>query len=200
MDDINILRRQMDSLKESLRESRIANRRLLVSVMKQKSSWLDKLVKSEFIITPIATLLFLAMCLMFDMSVWVALSFFVLSLADSLIDLKTVRIPSRYFGSNLIELRGILVRQKKQRLIQLAVELPLLIAWICWFIIEYCSHLGIYPDESATTPGSPLFNLIVTNLAIALVLGTLIIYYIYRRIERTNDAILSDIEELDTNE
>lgn len=195
MDQLEILHRQMDSLKSSLAESRIVNRSMMVNIMKQKSSWLNNLVKTEFVLVPLSFIFFLLFCLFTGITVWVAVTYLVFAVADTYLDTKTVRVPACDFACDMVTLRRKLVRQKRLRFIQMAVSLPLAIAWGCWFAVECALHLtGMEKDMSY---GTPLFWFVAVNIAFVIVGSVVITCILYFKMQSVNNEIIAQIDLLE---
>lgn len=193
MDELNILREQMDALKKSLDNSRIVSRKLLLTVMKQKSGWLNHLVASEFIFIPLATLFFAGMAKAAGISIWFALAFFVFGMADAVTDILTVRIPQRDFVRlDLLSLRRKLLKQKKMRYLQMIIMLPLSLAWGAWFLHDYLNSLLVTADgESSGIPS--WFN--TTMIIVFIVAASVISLLLYRKMQRTNDSLIECIND-----
>lgn len=198
MDELNILREQLGALKKSLDQSQIVNRRLMITVMKQKSSWLDRLVKSELIIVPVSFLIILAVSQSLGITPWLAISFFILAAVDTVIDFRTIRISANDFYDDMVSLRRKLIEQKRQRFQQLAVSTPLSLIWMCWFLVEM-----VLPHHSAKDlldTSGPLFWVLLVEIIVCSALTIGIIVYIYRKMQRTNNELISSIDEYQSSD
>lgn len=198
MDELNILREQLGALKKSLDQSQIVNRRLMITVMKQKSSWLDRLVKSELIIVPVSFLIILAVSQSLGITPWLAISFFILAAIDTVIDFRTVRISANDFSDDMVSLRRKLIVQKRRRFQQLAVSTPLSLIWMCWFLAEM-----VLPHHSAKDlldTSGPLFWVLLVEIIVCCALTIGIIVYIYRKMQRTNNELIRSIDEYQSSD
>ncbi|MDE6341030.1 MAG: hypothetical protein K2K93_01810, partial [Muribaculaceae bacterium] len=92
MEELEIMRRQLASMKEQLRSQHIVNESLMRKVMKGKASWMNTLVKAEIICVPITWILLAAICAFYGISQWYASLFLIMSVIDTYIDWYTVRI------------------------------------------------------------------------------------------------------------
>lgn len=195
MDELDILRQQMNSLKKNLDKSRIVTRELLISVMKQKVSWINILVRSEFVIIPFAVLIFLGMSSSIGISVWIAITFGIFALVDSIIDLKTTLIPTKEItNSDMMALRHKLIRQKQMRKIQFMITVPLCILWLIWFWTDYWLSSGGY--TLSTMPRTHLVALVLSVVFFILVC-VIITVFLYWKMQRTNDTLIGHIDEYD---
>lgn len=184
----------MASMKRSLDESKIVNRKLMLSVMKQKSSWLNNFVLVEVISLPLLFLLILCECLVLDISVWFAIVCLVGSAIDVVADLKTTLVrPSDFSKLDMLSLRRKLMKQKRQRYIQLIVTLPLGMIWGAWFVYE-CVRSIIGADFVV---GGTLFWIDIALVGVVLVATIVVVMAIYRKIQSVNDDIITTIDESD---
>lgn len=180
----------MAELKRSLDKEQIVNDRLLRTVMRQKASWLNRFVISEFIIIPITFLIFAAICAYFHISQWFPATFLILGLLDAIADLRTFRISPKLFGTaTMIEVRKMLVRQKKERLIHTCIAAPLAIIWV----VLFCYAL-LYASDPLATDHTLNFAS-ATGGIIGAIIGAIVVIIIYRKAQHTNDSLIEDTEE-----
>ena len=195
MDELNAMREQMDSLKENLNKSNIISRRLMVAVMKQKASWVNNYVSANFIIVPLMLIFLIRVCRSTGITMWVMAAFALLAVADTIVDLKTVRIQ---LGSLLrlpvLEMRRLLVEQKKARLRHVMIDIPLYMAWGAWFLYEVYEHMGAFQIPIIGINITSLSGVIITGLiALGACLG--IIVWLFRKMQGVNDSIIKCAEE-----
>ena len=190
MDELDILKEEMAALKRSLDKEQIVNDRLLRTVMRQKASWLNKFVISEFIMLPILYLMFVGICAFFHVSQWYAFSLLVLSLIDVLVDIRTFRISPKVFSTcTMLEVRRLLVRQKKERFIHVCIALPLAIAWL---ILMLCAIANA--TDPLATDHMLNYSGVVGGI-IGGIIGGIVVMIIYRKAQKTNDFIINDIPQ-----
>ena len=196
MEELEMMRQQLNALKQQLNSQSIINRKLMEKIMKRKSSWLNKLVNIEIISIPFLCLIISAGCAIFGISQWFAVVYAVLCIADVITDWYTVRIPKYMFGTaSIIEFKKYLLRQKRYRFIQVAIMLPLSLIWISayvysMFVYGNLEYFNSHPHEAHIFG---LVNALIAN--IAGIIGVLVIYF---KMQRTNDALLSDINDLES--
>lgn len=192
MDELTVLRQQMDSIKKSLEESKIVNRKLMVTVMKQKSSWLNNYVMLEVIALPLLFLLLWGECVALGVPVWFSIVFIIGAVIDVIVDFKTTRIPPSDFARlDMLSLRRKLTRQKRQRYIQLIVSLPLALAWGAWFVYE-CNK-SIMGDEYID--GSMAFWINIGIVAVTVIACIVVVLAIYKKMNSVNDDIIGTIDD-----
>lgn len=180
----------MAELRRNLDKEQIVNDRLLRTVMRQKASWLNKFVTSEFIMLPILYLMFVGICAFFHVSQWFSFVLLILSALDVIGDLRTFRISPKVFSTcTMLEVRHLLVRQKKERFIHVCIALPLAIVWL----ILILSAIANASDPLATDHALNYAGVI--GGLIGGIIGGIVVMIIYRKAQRTNDFIINDIDD-----
>ncbi len=190
LQELEALKAEMAVLKQNLNKEQIINKDLLRTVMRQNSSWINKFIKFETIILIPTYLLFVLICYSFQVSQWYAFVFLVLAGIDNLVDYHTYRIPAKLFSTcTMVEIRNRLIRQKKERFIQLCISLP-----ACFIF------LGALGYEVAQINKSEVSNWLVNagGLAGGIVggiLGVTIALIVHFKAQRTNDLLLGEIHD-----
>ncbi len=190
MDQLDILKQEMAALKSALDKAQIVNDRLFRTVMRQRASWLNNFVTWEFILLPFLYLMFVGICAFFHVSQWYAFTFFILALLDALADIRTLRISPKIFStSTMLEVRRLLIKQKKERFIHVCIGLPLAIVWLI-LLLNAILHASqpMAPDHAINFAG-------VIGGLIGGLMGALIVLIIYRKAQRTNDTLISDLPD-----
>lgn len=194
MEELEIMREQMAALKSRLDTQKIVNADLMRKVMRGKASWINRFVKFELISVPITFLLFVGICYIYGISQWYSVSFLVLGGIDALLDLKTARISPKIFSEPILEMRRYLIKQKEQRFLQTCVMSAVCLIWVCLLLSAMLSSSaspfkGNDFMEGVQTGG-------ITGAIIGGIAGLIAVVVIYQKMQRTNDAILNDLKEL----
>lgn len=194
MDEFEIMRQQLAAMKRQLDTQKTVNRELMRKVMKSKTSWMNRLVKAEFFIIPVASLLIFAICQSYGISQWFTITFLVCGIIDALLDIRTVRIPSDIFSTySIINLKKFMARQKKERLIQTCISGAFCAIWIMLFFYSYITaDVSPLSDESAKHTG-------IVGGFIGLTVATIVIAIVYKKMQRTNDEILNEIGKFEND-
>lgn len=198
MEELEIMRRQLAEMKECLDTQKIVNDSLLRKVMKSDASWLNKYVIAQFILLPVVYLIFAGVSASLGISQWYAFIYLVLAMIDSTLDWRTVRIPPSLFSTrSLVDLRRRLIRQKRERFIQMCVMLPLAIVWVvAFFMAMYSATVSGKLDED-------MQFVAYGGLAGGIfggVVGFIVVVIIYRKMQGTNDSLLEDLNEFERGE
>lgn len=187
MDELKEMQMQMNALKDNLNKTAIVNHRLLKQVISYKMTSLNRIVWTEGIAFPFILLMLIGFCYALEINMWLVWTFAIMGTLDFLTDLRTLRIPVKELCSkSMMQIKDKLKRQKKERLFQNAIGLPLVIVWAVWFCLEIVKHFEM-PSE--------IRNAIIIALVILVVSAIGFAIWLLFRIERTADSMINEIDE-----
>ena len=190
MEELNILKEEMAALKRNLDKEQIVNDRLLRTVMRQKASWLNKFVIVEFILLPVLYLMFAGICAFFHVSQWYAIALLFFALIDVLVDMRTFRISPKVFSTcTMLEVRRMLIKQKKERFIHMCISFPLAIVWLVLMLSAIANASDPHATDHTLNFAGVIGGLIGGGI------GGIVVLIIYRKAQHTNDFIISDIPD-----
>lgn len=190
--ELEIMRSQMASFKKQLEQQEIINSRIMSESMKKKFSWIKKIIIGEIILIPIFLYLVFAAKYYFNLSWWSVVTFAILLLCDIWCDydinMRAIK-DSDYSRDNLIDTIEKLVKMKQRRDKQTAIMLTATIVMIIWLLIEIGFHLiAINADTGMWFRfyggGTGAF------------IGVAVAWWIYRKMQKTNDEMIKQIEEI----
>ena len=190
--ELEIMRSQMASFKKQLEQQEIINSRIMAESMKKKFSWIKRMIIGEIILTPILLYLVFAAKYYFDLSWWSVGTFAILLLCDIWCDydinMRAIK-DSDYSRDNLIDTIEKLVKMKQRRAKQTAIMLTATIVMSIWLLIEIGFHLiAINADTGMCFRfyggGTGAF------------IGVAVAWWIYRKMQKTNDEMIKQIEEI----
>ncbi|MDE6287689.1 MAG: hypothetical protein K2M00_02760, partial [Muribaculaceae bacterium] len=151
MEDLEIMREQLAAVKRRLDTQQIVNNKLMRKIMRHKAAWLNKFVTGEMIALPVVFILFAILCAGYGISIWYAIAFLIIAGIDTAVDRRTVRIPPHMFSdASIVELKKLLIRQKKERFIQTCVALPACVIWLVAFFIAAAANTNISVSDDFT--------------------------------------------------
>lgn len=192
MDELEKLRVEMDALKRNLDKQQIVNKDLMRTVMKQRASWLNNLVIGEIVLLPVLFIMFMAMCVGMHVSVWFAVALLVIGGIDTAFDWRTLRISPRLIStSSIMQLRRTLVKQKKQRFWQTVIGTVLAIIWLILFASAALHADGLAEEDHLINFGGAIAGVFGG------IFGGIAVVWIYKKAQKTNDDILSDLDEIE---
>ena len=190
--ELEIMRSQMASFKKQLEQQEIINSRIMAESMKKKFSWIKKIIIGEIILIPIFLYLVFAAKYYFNLSWWSVVTFVILLLCDIWCDydinMRAIK-DSDYSRDNLIDTIEKLVKMKQRRAKQTAIMLTATIVMSIWLLIEIGFHLiAINADTGMWFRfyggGTGAF------------IGVAVAWWIYRKMQKTNDEMIKQIEEI----
>lgn len=185
------MRQQLAILNKKLDSQEIVNDRLMREAMKNKMSWIRKYIWAEIIGLPLIILLYIVIAVGFRLSFGPLILMSVCLIIDVTLDYKVNKAGDRsLFQGNLTETATKLMRMKKLRMTQLVAEIPIIIIWAVWFFLDIFYHI---PADGMKN-GAMTAGLI--GGAVGLLLGIIAAFYIVRKMQRTNDEVIQQIEEL----
>lgn len=190
--ELEIMRSQMASFKKQLEQQEIINSRIMSESMKKKFSWIKKMIIGEIILIPILLYLAFAAKYDLDLSWWSTSTFIILLLCDVWCDydinMRAIK-NSDYSRDNLVNTMEKLLRMKQRRTKQAAIMLITLIGVIIWFSIEISLHL--ISINAATRMWGVFYGGVVGG-----VIGIAVSWWIYCKMQKTNDEMIKQIEEI----
>ena len=195
--ELEQMRQQMDILKRKLEQQEIVNDQMIRHSMKSRMSWINRYRWIALFIIPFVALCFLP-AVKSPYSVfggymsWSLYFFTILIVAASTIaDFVINRISDNtMMNSSLLEISEKLAKMKRLRRWQTIIGLIVIAFWIAWLMYEIYASAGDDPDSKRQTIG------FMIAIGIGAVIGGAIGLTIYFKMQRTNDDIIHQIEEL----
>lgn len=190
--ELEIMRSQMASFKKQLEQQEIINRRIMSESMKKKFSWIKMMIIGEIILIPIFLYLAFAAKYYFDLSWWSVATFVILLLCDVWCDydinMRAIK-DSDYSHDNLIDTIEKLVKMKQRRAKQTAIMLTATIVMSIWLLIEIGFHLIALNADTGMW-------LVLYGGGTGAFIGVVAAWWIYRKMQKTNDEMIKQIEEI----
>ncbi len=194
MQELEEMRNTLSSLKNRLEKQEIVNEQLLRRSMKSKMSWIKRYLWVSLLFIPIVALCFLPMTIMLKLSWWLYGCTILFVTACVCTDWYVNHFNSENFLSgNLKETAYKLRDMKKLRVKVEIVSCILLVFWIVWLGWEMYTKGQAAPADSMER-GLSIGGLI--GGGIGLVIGGALGLTIFFKMQRTNDEIIDQIEEI----
>ena len=193
---IEQMRSQMAIFKQQLEKQTIVNDQIIAESMKNKMSWIRRLVVSEIIALPFILAIFVAVKYAYDLSWWGIGSFYALALFDTWFDYRTnvqCMKDTDYNRDNLIYTMQKLADMKQRRGVEMGIMLPLTLLAIF--------TIGTEIGQTLTARNAGTYEwLMLYSGGIGGVAGAVAACFIYRKMQKTNDILIKQIEELTEGE
>jgi protein-S-isoprenylcysteine O-methyltransferase Ste14 len=195
MQEMEQMRSQLNLLKQKLDKQEIVNDRLMRQSMRQKMSWINKYRWLALLAIPVVALCFLPMTFQLGLSWWLY-GFTVLFVAvDAVLDWHVNRTSDRDFmRGNLMETAQRLTRMKQIRNQQLLFGMIVLVVWMGWLVYEVYMAGHSAPAGSDLLPVSWCY---LGGIFVGGVIGLILGLKIFFKMQRTNDEIIDQIEEME---
>mgnify|MGYP006388117673 len=192
--ELELLRQQMNVLKEKLDAQEIVNDRLVAKSMRKEMSWIKKYIYVQFALIPFVALIWVGIKYILGLSWWnysfLMLMCVVFVYIDYVVNVKALS-NADYHKNNLIETARKLVKMKRQRTIQMIVEILLLILWLIWTFLEVNSA-----QSTATGLRQSLLQGGIIGGYIGGVIGIIVAFVIFYKMQRTNDRMIEQIDDM----
>lgn len=192
--ELELLRQQMNVLKEKLDAQEIVNNRLVAKSMRKEMSWIKKYIYVQFALIPFVALIWVGIKYILGLSWWnysfLMLMCVVFVYIDYVVNVKALS-NADYHKNNLIETARKLVKMKRQRTIQMIVEILLLILWLIWTFLEVNSA-----QSTATGLRQSLLQGGIIGGYIGGVIGIIVAFVIFYKMQRTNDRMIEQIDDM----
>lgn len=192
--ELELLRQQMNVLKEKLDAQEIVNDRLVAKSMRKEMNWIKKYIYVQFALIPFVALIWVGVKYILGLSWWnysfLMLMCVVFVYIDYVVNVKALS-NSDYHKNNLIETARKLVKMKRQRTIQMIVEILLLILWLIWTFLEVNSA-----QSTATGLRQSLLQGGIIGGYIGGVIGIIVAFVIFYKMQRTNDRMIEQIDDM----
>ncbi len=195
MTELEQMREQMSIFKSQLDKQQIINEQLVRNTMGNKMSWIKKFIWAEIILVPIILIIMASFHASEGLSWWLFAFLAIGLIADTTGDFIINRIPKgQMLSGDLVETSQRLIKMKKQRTSWFIAGSIFLTIWIVWFIIEIVMKLNVMGCNE------PSHNLVVTIMVTALIIGCLIgfliAWLIFRKMQKTNNQIIEQINQI----
>ena len=195
MTELEQMREQMSIFKSQLDKQQIINEQLVRNTMGNKMSWITKFLWAEIILVPIILIIMASFHASEGLSWWLFAFLAIGLIADTTGDFIINRIPKgQMLSGDLVETSQRLIKMKKQRTSWFIAGSIFLTIWLVWFIIEIVMKLNVIGCNE------PSHNLVVTIMVTALIIGCLIgflvAWLIFRKMQKTNNQIIEQINQV----
>ena len=196
--ELEQMRAQLGILKQKLEKQDIVNERLLRRSMKNKMSWINKYLVIIIFAIPFVAFAMLPMVMQMGISWW-WYGFTLLMMTCSVVADWYVNYlrDDVFMQGNLLETAERLTRMKRLRLRQTIIGMIVVVGWLAWLFVE------LYLKMQAAAPGSVEHGMglgYMWGVAFGAVIGTIVGLKLFFKMQRTNDEIINDIEELTNKE
>lgn len=191
------MRSQLETLKHKLDSQQIVNDRLMRTAMQSRMGWIGRYVRvEEYLLLPLVAVVFLGVKVVFGVSWWFFAFTMVMCVADIVADHKVnILGGSLWQNGSMVEVRRRLVRMKELRRRQLMVSFPVVGVWLVVLVLELMSAGAFGPGVPPVSEWRPAAFAGVVGGVVGAVTGLVVAVVLVRKMQRTNDELIRQIDE-----
>ena len=193
--ELEIMRTQLNALKSQLAQQEIVTENLIIDAMKKKMTWIKKYVIFQICLIPVLAIIWAAIIPMCGISWWNYAFLLIMCCIDVYADYR-INVSSisadDYLRGNLVTTVKKLLKMKRYRALQMAICIPLIIVWLLWAGIEAYNAL---PEATSEFQEAFISGGLIGGV-IGGICGLIFAFSIYRKMQRTNDEVIAQINDL----
>ena len=193
--ELEIMRTQLNALKSQLAQQEIVTENLIIDAMKKKMTWIKKYVIFQICLIPVLAIIWAAIIPMCGISWWNYAFLLIMCCIDVYADYcinVTALSNDDYLRGNLVTTVKKLLKMKRYRALQMAICIPLIIVWLLWAGIEAYNAL---PEATSEFQEAFISGGLIGGV-IGGICGLIFAFSIYRKMQRTNDEVIAQINDL----
>ena len=186
--ELDDLRQQINMLKNKVNEQGRLNENLVKKAIQNKMRGVHNIIFILGILVILCIPFYIMMKYQVGLS-WPLIIFTIVFLLASVTsDFFINRMDVSHMGDDLVETANKLLKMKKNRVIAQRIGIGVAIIWLAWFGYEYFMLNSAYGLDVAW--GS------ITGIIVGAVIGGLIGLRIFNKMQRSNDEMIDQINEL----
>ena len=186
--ELDDLRQQIKDLKNKVDQQGRLNDDLVKKAIQSKMRGVHSIIIKLAILVIFCIPLYIMLKYQVGLS-WPLIIFTILFLVASVTsDFLINRIDVSHMGDDLVETANKLVKMKKNRVIGQRIGIGVAVIWLAWFCYEYFKLNSVYGPEAAW--GS------IAGIFVGAVIGGIIGIRIFNKMQRANDEMIEQINEL----
>lgn len=191
------MRSQLETLKHKLDSQQIVNDRLMRTAMQSRMGWIGRYVRvEEYLFLPVVAVVFLGVKVVFGVSWWFFAFTMVMCVADIVAEHKVnILAGSLWKNGSMVEVRRRLVRMKELRRRQLMISFPVVAVWLVVLVFELMSAGAFGPGVPPVSEWRPAAFAGVVGGVVGAVAGLVVAVVLVRKMQRTNDELIRQIDE-----
>lgn len=193
--ELEIMRTQLNALKSQLAQQEIVTENLIIDAMKKKMTWIKKYVFFQICLIPVLAIVWAAIAPICGISWWNYAFLITMCCIDVFADYRinvTALSNNDYLHGNLVTTVKKLLKMKRYRALQMAICIPLIIVWLLWAGIEAYNAL---PEATSEFQEAFISGGLIGGV-IGGICGLIFAFSIYRKMQRTNDEVIAQINDL----
>lgn len=196
IDELTLMRSQMEELKAKLDREVKINETSIRKLQKRNMSFINKYLTFVWIALPLMILMYVGLKYAFGLSWLITIVTILFFIVDVYLDTHFNRMRNADIETmNLVDMSEKLLWMKGIRNKQFKYGLIALIFWVIWFMVEV--YFGIETGKCIVFPAEHIIAVVMTScIAFGAIVGGIIGYMIYRKMQRDSDDVIEQIKSL----
>lgn len=193
--ELELMRKQMNILKEKLSKQEVINERLMRESMRHRMSWMNKFVWTEIILLPFCFLVIGLFAWFLRLSWWFVAYCVVLLLLDIFCDFKFSRIrPKDWMECDLLGMSHHLARMNRLRVVQTAVASASMFVAVAWAYFGADIPANFF--ENLSEPMASGVRGAIYGGCIGSVIGIFIAVWVVRKMNKDSNKMINEINKM----
>ena len=186
--ELDDLRRQINDLKNKVDQQGRLNEDLVKKTIQSKMRGVHSIIVKLAILVVLLIPFYIMLKYQIGLSWPITIFTIVFLIASVTSDYFINRMDVSHMGDDLVETANKLVKMKKNRVIGQRIGIGVAVIWLAWFGYEYFKLNSVYGTGVAW--GS------IAGIIVGAIVGGLIGLRIFNKMQRTNDEMIDQINEL----
>ena len=186
--ELDDLRRQINDLKNKVDQQGRLNEDLVKKTIQSKMRGVHSIIVKLAILVVLLIPFYIMLKYQIGLSWPITIFTIVFLIASVTSDYFINRMDVSHMGDDLVETANKLVKMKKNRVIGQRIGIGVAVIWLAWFVYEYFKLNSVYGTGVAW--GS------IAGIIVGAIVGGLIGLRIFNKMQRTNDEMIDQINEL----
>lgn len=188
LNELDDLRQQINALKNKVDQQGRLNESLVKKAIQSKMKSVHGIIIKLAIVAIACIPFYILMKYQVGLSWPLTIATIVMMLGSVTSDYFINRIDVSHMGDDLVETANKLVKMKRNRVIGQRIGISAVLLWLIWFCYEYFAINSAY--GSAVAWGG------IVGIVVGAIVGGLIGLRIFNKMQRTNDEMIDQINEL----
>ena len=188
--ELDDIRQQINAIKDKVDEQGYLNEDLVKKIIQKKMKGVHRIVMLMAIMGLLCIPLYIWLKYEMNLSWYFVIFTILMMLGGITVDYFINRMDITHMGDDMVETARKLTQMKTNRSRSIKIEICFAVLWLLWFCFEkYLRDITVMGSQSAIISVGLLF-------IVSVIITTVIGYPIFRKMQRANDEMINQINEL----
>lgn len=188
--ELDDIRQQINAIKDKVDEQGHLNEALVKKIIQKKMKGVHRIIMLMAIIGLLCIPLYIWIKYEMNLSWYFVIFTIVMMLGGITVDYFINRMDITHMGDDMVETARKLTQMKTNRSRATKIEICFAILWLLWFCFEkYMSDINVMGSHSAIVS-------VVILFVVSVIITTVVGYPIFQKMQRANDEMINQINEL----